>query len=457
MSTRRPRRALFALLPALLFFGGLELALALSPGAVVPRMTAGDGDGHLYVGHSVAQPYLVRNPAETEWVPHRQEMSLYSSLPVASTPGRLRVGTAGGSTMATEQPQGPAWQLYALLTLGSAGGVDLVNLGGNGFGSTRVLGAARDALSKDLDALVVYAGHNEFTESRYIPALRTYRALGERLGDSWRTAAWVGSWLRHWQGRPLQVAEAVPDGPMRPGEEQALLARYRDNLDALARSTQAGGATAVWVLPASNLAVAPGASAPSPGESLSPALQARLDAASEALRRGDATRAATEAAAVVDQAPGHAQAWYLQGLSASRKGDSDTALASLRTARDLDRAPVRATQAMRDVMQQVANAHDVALIDAEALLITADRGRYLSGGFSVDAMHLDATGYRLVAEAVYAALRAPLGLADPDPAAMPPPGSSLAPILGAPRRTVASDLVDTLGRKPPMTAPPNGR
>ena len=99
----------------LTLFCGLGLAEA------VMHVLAPEGAGREqgFVGHSTAVPYFVAKG--DRWVPNRSEMSRYSSLPESRATGGLRVGVFGGSTVASNPPDGPVWQLAAMLKLGFGG------------------------------------------------------------------------------------------------------------------------------------------------------------------------------------------------------------------------------------------------------------------------------------------------------------------------------------------------
>jgi hypothetical protein len=55
-------------------------------------------------------------------------------------------------------------------------------------------------------------------------------------------------------------------------------------------------------------------------------------------------------------------------------------------------------------MDEVARAHGIAVVDAEAALLAADQGRYLHGGYGNHYDLLTTEAYRIVMEAVYGEL-----------------------------------------------------
>jgi lysophospholipase L1-like esterase len=398
----RRRRIGFAALTVVLLFGLAE---------AVMHVLAPDGGGREsgFVGHSTTRPYFVVDG--DRWIPHRTEMSRYTSLPVSREAGGLRVGVFGGSTVASDPPDGPFWQLAAMLKLSFGGDTQVLNGGGHGFGSTRVRGAMIEALARDLDVVILYTGHNEFTESRYVSTLSLQGGMSgfmQLLRRKSRIYEALRLGIRDLRGQPHVISAEVPGGPLRAGEMGRLQLRFRENLEAMALAMQVQAVPGVWVLPASNLGAAPEGSD-----------------------------------------SGTAQADFERGLSLREAGDRPGALAALRRARDGDQLPRRATSELVRIMAEVAAKHQIPLVDAEAVLLKRDPDRTLSGGFSIDRMHLDAAGYRLVMGEVYRLLRRTVHLRPMVEIAhrLPHPGASLEPVLGPIERTVAAPTLGELEHK----------
>jgi lysophospholipase L1-like esterase len=412
-----------------LAFAALTVVLLLGLAEVVMHTLAPEGAGREqgFVGHSTAVPYFVTKG--DRWVPNRSEMSRYTSLPVSREAGGFRVGVFGGSTVARNPPDGPVWQFAAMLKLGFGGDTQVLNGGGHGFGSTRVRGAMIESLSGDLDAVILYTGHNEFTESRYVPTLSLQGGVGgliQSLARNSRIYEALRLGVRDAQGQAHAVSSQVPGGSLRRGEMARLEARFRDNLVAIADAMKARGVLGVWVLPASNLGMAPEASM-----------------------------------------GGQALAHFERGRQLVAQGEKVSALSALRQARDADQVPRRATSGLVKIMTQVANQYQIPLVDAEAVLFKRDPFRTLAGGFSPDRMHLSAVGYRLVMAEVYAVLSRTMQQRPTTgfhlrpmtefAAQLPAPGASLAPVLGRIERTVTAPTLGELEHKPRDKALTGGR
>ena len=435
------RKVVFSIVPTLVLLVALEGMLRIFPDThhqdPVARVSG------LKMGDAYDTPYVVLDLQGEKWVPHRDEMSRYTELPVQITPGRLRAAAFGGSTMATARPNGPAWQFAALLSLGTAGRSDFINLGANGYGTSRIRGAVAEMSQHKLAVVFLYTGHNEYVEHRWVLGSMTmwqHRA-GQLLRNSWHTYSWLQSIKGSLHEDEFEQMKPVQERHLLQAEESMLLSRLRQNLEAIAESISRGGAHAVWVLPASNLSARPEGSSSyrSLSQERTDQLRKQTRAALGMLERGAFSAAARIADQCLRAAPDFAMAWYIKGMASRHGGDQADALSSLRRARDFDRVPRRATTRQRGVIAEVARRHGFALVDAEQILLDSDPGGYIRGDYSPDRMHLKSDAYRLVAMSAYGALRSkvkglsPLKEILPK---MPGVGESLDPVLGPRQRTV---------------------
>ncbi len=307
-----------------------------------------------FTGYSERFPHFVCE--EDRCLPARAELVGEQGFAARKAVGTVRVGVLGGSSVAGDH--GLAAALGAALPA-----AEVIDGGGNGYGSSRVRLVYEELVDHDLDAVVVYTGHNEFNEARYVGELalpQTSRMVvqrGLRLSSTYR---YLALW---WQGRPGAVgaADVAPGGPLGVEEERLILARFEANLLSIAADVRARSLPAVFVLPASNPGVAPRTAS-------------------------DEARAAWRAA--------------------MRQVGKDAAGArlALDAVRDLDRSPDRATTATRDAVRRVAEAHGLDVVDAEAVLWEHDPEGYLVGEHSPDRMHLHPASYGLVAAAIVEAM-----------------------------------------------------
>lgn len=397
-----------------------------------------DGEERL-VGHHPGEPFLRYSAEHKGYLRNRQEITPYFFVPDRKRAGEIRVATLGASTMKTRPPDGAAWQLAVLLERGSEGQSLVINAGARGFGTARILGLQRELLRHDLDAVVVYTGHCELTESR-LDGSPEQRGSGPYGPFSWL-------WSQSRLVSLLVSREATPSPPPRAGEDlqgieimdsteqQRLLAGFRSRLEHLAADSVEAGVPAVWVLPASNLMWPPMASRLPEGTTAAEraALDQQLESLRQAAERGEAAASST-LQRLLDRYPGHAGVWFRQGSARLAAGDAAGALEALRNARDLDARPVRASTAVRLVLEEVARERGIALVDAEALLMAADPDRYIRGRFGNHPELLGRDAYRIIVEAIYGELTMHIqGLQSLDTLCEElPPRESPLPSLGTP-------------------------
>jgi len=427
MSASPLNRRLLLIATALIaaLFVGVEITL----GVVGPQ--PGLAAGGLTVGHQPDVAYITHADEHGGWVRNRQELTPYLFLPDDKPEGTLRVATLGASSMKAPPPDGASWLLAALLEQGSGGRSQFVTAGARGYGATRIAGLQRELLERQLDGVVLYTGHCEFSEQQLtasgdlsaglIPWLATHsRLVGLIIAAPGEEPSLPPPDL------PPQRAHVSVD----PVDRDALEARFRAALDSIARDARDAGVVSVWVLPASNLLRPPAGSDGDEADELDRDAEARV----QALERGDPD-AVQGLDALIEQHPEHAALRYVHGRLMLARGQYDAAFSSLVLARDLDAYPARASSALRGAMAEVAAEHGVAVVDAEALLLAEDRERYLGGGFGEHTELLGREAYRIVMEQVYAELAAQLpGLTPMDElrVALPPRGTALPALLDNP-------------------------
>lgn len=125
----------------------------------------------------------------------------------------------------------------------------------------------------------------------------------------------------------------------------------------------------------------------------------------EALEAGDvdAERSAIDALFVLDGES--ADAWSARGRLALREGRSDDARAELARARDLDSLRFRAPSAINDSIRVLAARHGAVLVDVEQGFVSASPDGVVGGDWLLEHVHPNAEGYFLLADLYYEALR----------------------------------------------------
>ncbi len=167
--------------------------------------------------------------------------AFYQSFPHEKGRGVFRVAILGGSSV---EKLGNAGLLQEkLLSANVAEKVEVLNFGLCGCGTDRALVSAAQALELDVDAILLYAGHNEFiSESNY----KTYKQPVWFLRSS----------------RLLQLIAGNPWKP-EPGrlysheQKEAVYSQFRKNLKLLNTMTEKAGVPLIWGTVASNLNAEP--------------------------------------------------------------------------------------------------------------------------------------------------------------------------------------------------------
>lgn len=318
--------------------------------------------------------------------------------------------------------------------------VEVINTAMAAVNSYTLLDLQREILAERPDAILIYAGHNEY-----------YGALGvgstERVGAS---RALVNTYLRL---RHFRTVQLVRDGLGRAaglvagrtsGERPtgSLMARmvgrqeirygsrdfergldqFRGNLsDLLAGYRRAGVPVFVSTLVYNERDHAPFHTVLA-ADTDRASRQAALDRAEAALASGESARAeaAFREALALDE--GAADAWFGLGRALEATGDTLAARDAFRGASDRDALRFRAPNAINDVIREVAARHGATVVDAEARFRADAPGGTIGSELMLEHLHPTVDGYFLLADAFYEALAAdPLldgHLRDPVPASV---------------------------------------
>ncbi|MBT3297177.1 MAG: SGNH/GDSL hydrolase family protein [Verrucomicrobia bacterium] len=185
-------------------------------------------------------------PAGKGWMVTRP---LYTRIETSGHPQRLRrekgsavlrVALLGGSSV---RMMGDAPPLEEILERALGKDVQILNFGLCGCGTDRALVSARQALKLDVDAILLYSGHNEFiSESNR----KTYQQRG---------------WLhRHSKILQLCIGNAWIPEPGKlysPAEKEAIYTRSEQNLRELSRLCRDADVPLVWGTVPANLRIPP--------------------------------------------------------------------------------------------------------------------------------------------------------------------------------------------------------
>jgi hypothetical protein len=293
----------------------------------------------------------------------------YQKFSRKKPPDTLRIAMLGGSSVCLLEDARLLKQwLVAAGCAASEDNVELLNLGVRGCGSDRAVVSARQVLNYEVDALLLYAGHNEFiSESNY----NTYRQPG-------------------WLARESKVVQLLAGNPWRPEPgrlyskegKQQVYKQFEQNLRSIEAMARDAGVPLVWGTVSANLALAP--------------------------KIYDSTMYPP---AEVPQEP-----WreYKKGIDLLTQSRFDEARAAFQKSIDDSPRPFRATTEINEVLRATAAELSVPLADVERRVIERaphgipgidcpkgpefDKYRKLDGLFT-DHCHLNQRGKRILLDA----------------------------------------------------------
>jgi hypothetical protein len=358
------RRLVFALVPAVLLFGGVEVALRLSgftpvTAAEVAATEGFYGGAYVHRRDMEARPWFVVEGGQARSNPRLVPRGFHDqAFPVVPPAGERRLFALGGSTTQGAPYEDRTRGFSELLEARLGEGTRVVNAGVAGLDSSRFPELAREAVDLGATGLVVYAGHNEIS-GRLID-----RCLApERVGVAWvvekvRTLRVLQAWTERVRGVAPPTAEALrehQDDCMRAALDRGLAEHGAgtgpQRADAVAQETVTGFARALaevaeiavkadvplWLgVPVANLREPP------VGPRANPALDAdtarAVDAAWRRVQRGEAV----DLDALIARDPTHAGLRWARGM-ALLEADPAAARLDLQAAVDWDYQGTRVT------------------------------------------------------------------------------------------------------------------
>ena len=413
------RRLFMALTLALpvLFFGLLEGGLRLAGyGGDYPLFVEVNGaEGMLMPSRQVARRYFARQASVPTPNP--------DFFPAEKGEGTVRIIAQGGSSAAgypfyrgASFPQVLGTRLRLAYPDRE---VEVVNTAMAAVNSYTLLDFVDEILAQEPDAVVVYAGHNEF-----------YGALGaastETLG---RSPGLVRLFLRFRRFRTVQLvgdlvgrvigafadgeAGAPPSSTLMArmiGEQQVVLGgetyraglrQFEENLDRLLARYAAAGVPVYLSTLASNEADQRPFVTVVADETDLDAWQAAAQAGIDRLEAGDAAGALPllRRATALDTLA--ADPFFALGRAWGALGQPDSARAAFGRARDLDALRFRAPEAFNDVIRRLAARHGATVVEGEAALRAASPNGIVGRRMMLEHLHPTLDGYSLLADAFF--------------------------------------------------------
>jgi tetratricopeptide (TPR) repeat protein len=336
-------------------------------------------------------------------------------------PEALRIVVQGGSS-AAGFPYGkwaaPAGMLQQRLQrTWPTRQVEVVTTAMSAVNSYTLLDFQDEILAIEPDAVVIYAGHNEFLgvlgvgsaySSSLSPALTRLILRLRRLHvveAAFRIAGPGDEAARETQEGTLMSRIAGERRiPLGSPTFEAGVRQFTENLARLLAGYRAAGVPVLIGTLAANERDQP----PFVSAILPPAVAGqwaeRARAVEEAMADGRTDAALAAATGLVELDGASADAWYLLGRAAEAdRRDREARLAFL-AAKDRDELRFRAPEGFNDLIRHTAAANGATLVDVQGRLAAASPRGIIGDGLMLEHLHPNLEGYFLMADAFYDAL-----------------------------------------------------
>jgi lysophospholipase L1-like esterase len=271
------------------------------------------------------------------------------------------------------------------------------------------------------DAVIIYAGHNEFASrfgwSHSAPYYLEDHPqsfvgkLARRIGEVSYVSRLTGETaeLERVAAPPARVARTLIDSPSfsrQQYEEQ--LRDFRRRLEAMVAFCQRSAIITILVIPPGNDAGFEPNRSVMPPETPRVEREAFAAALSEAKtwESTDPERSLTRYRSLITQQPGVAEAHFRLARLLERLGHNNEANVEFILARDLDALPMRCLSAFQDAYRDLARRFDVILVDGPASLRARNPRGLLDDTLFNDGVHPSVEGQIGLSEAILAGLNA---------------------------------------------------
>ncbi|HUG40650.1 MAG TPA: tetratricopeptide repeat protein [Longimicrobiales bacterium] len=303
--------------------------------------------------------------------------------------------------------------------------IEVINIALDATNSHTLLDMAPEILEQRPDAILIYAGHNEYygvlgvasaeSVSRSVTVVRAYLALRQL-----RTTQLLQATIDRVAALLWRVTDRAP--PSRRtlmeylGSEHTVSwgsPLYRAGARQLARNlgdlleVYAGAGVPVFIatLVSNERDQPPFVSRPAEGVDTT-VWRRGVDRARAALAARDAEAAALAAADLLALDSATAYPWFVQGRALEASGHPAAAREAFVAARDRDQLPFRAPSVMNTVIRDVARRHGATVVDVLDAFAAASPGGVIGNELILEHLHPNIEGQFLIGDAFYEALRA---------------------------------------------------
>ncbi len=332
----------------------------------------------------------------------------------------LRIVVQGGST-AAGFPYGrmasPAGMLQQRLERSFPDRtVEVINTAMSAVNSYTLLDFADEIIDIEPDAVVIYAGHNEF-----IGVLGVASAYASGLSPK-LTRLVLELRRLHLVEAGFQVyGAALPVTDKSSGTLMARVARerriafgsdifmagqvqFRGNLALLLDKYRRHDIPVFIATLASNEKDQPPFIPADLPTSVAKPWQETLQVLEEALASEDSHAATGKAGELVKLAPDNAMSWFLQGKASLLRGRAAEARHAFLKAKDLDELRFRAPESFNDIIRAAALEHEAILVDVQQALAGHSPEGVIGSELMLEHLHPNVDGYFYMADAFYRAM-----------------------------------------------------
>jgi len=422
--TRSSRNRLFALIT-----GGVPLVLLLALEGGLRAVGFG-GPIPLFIPSSATPGFLEPNPVVATRLVADASLPPLTKIDTSyfrseREEGSLRIVVQGGSS-AAGFPYGRWGSLAGMLQhrlrrTFPGREVEVVGTAMSAVNSYALLDFAEEVIDVRPDAVLVYAGHNEYLgilgvgsshslASNRLITLALLRVRGLALFQALQR---VRNFAKGEIAEPGEFGDDATLMARVVGEREIPLgsdlygqglAQFRANMgELLSRYREAGIPVYIGTLASNERHQAPFLSGLAEATDAA-SWQSACERARGALAKGDLEGAQHEADRVVALDGGSADAHYLRGQVLDARGEYREARVAYLKAKDLDLLRFRAPEAMNEIIRELAGTYGAVLVETQRAFEQASPKQIIGGDLILEHLHPNAEGYFVLADAFYDAL-----------------------------------------------------
>jgi tetratricopeptide (TPR) repeat protein len=414
----RGLRVAVLLISPFLFFGVAEVGLAI---------VGFGGRPHLFVDAANVPGYLEPNSqVMRRYFPEREARLGIDPIVFKKqkAPDTKRVIVQGGST-AAGFPFGRWAGLAGMLgdRLEAAypySDIEVVSTAMAAVNSYTLLDFVDEIIEVEPDAVLIYAGHNEYVgifgagsaltaqRSRAATQLhirlsrfRVYQLVSRLLSSVGRSSADSSSADNNARETLIAQAASSPEIPIGSPIYKDGLLQFESNLSEILSRYQGAGIPVYIATLASNERDQSPFVGGVADESIAAEFEALMNASQGAYRMGRLDEAREVAKQALELASEAANAWFLLGRIEEAAGRIDLAGSAYAMARDLDRLRFRAPMVFNQTIRKLAEKFGATVVEVRANMLARSSKRLIGKELMLEHLHPNARGYFLLADAFY--------------------------------------------------------